>query len=175
MVGSSRTVGCGGCETSRVTSSELKGAGRAEQAQQLKRECSAQQQVQEKEGLAKSPEKGTTRQPSEVEEEGRERGRWDGRDGTTRFILGTQHTAHSIAADLDRTRTHADPRGGARGMGWPGWVMELAEAVEVEVCASNNPWPPAISPLTRMSRHLLQASGGRTWQAESCEWLLGRH
>ena len=160
MVGSSRTVGCGGCETSRVTSSELKGAGRAEQAQQLKRECSAQQQVQEKEGLAKSPEKGTTRQPSEVEEEGWERGRWDGRDGTTRFILGTQHTAHSAAADLDRTRTHADPRGGPVAWDGPDGSWSWRKLWKWKCVRPTTPGPPAISPLTRMSRHLFASFGG---------------
>ena len=89
-------------EPGRVTSSEQKGAGRAEQAQQLERECNAQQKVQRKEGLAKSPEKGTTRQPSEVEEKGRER-------DVGRAAMGRPglYSAHSTQ---HRRRPRSDPR-----------------------------------------------------------------
>ena len=85
-----------------VTSSEQKGAGRAEQAQQLERECSAQQKVQEKEGLAKGPEKGTTRQPSEVEEKGRER-------DVGRAAMG-RPGLYSAPSTQHRRRPRSDPR-----------------------------------------------------------------
>ena len=61
-----------------------KGAGRAEQAQQLWKGSVKQK----KEGLAKRPEKGMARQPSEVEERRRGRGgdRMGCPDGTAGFI-----------------------------------------------------------------------------------------